>query len=212
MLHQELIEETFRSSQAHMEAALTACQGPLDGAIQKAIRLIERGGTLFFAGNGGSAADANHIASELVGAYESYTSPLPAISFTTDVATLTSVANDFSFDRIFLQQVQALVHPGDQLWVISTSGDSMNLFHAVAWARDQRISTVGLLGRKGGKISSQVDFPIVVPGDNTQRIQEVHILMLHVLASALKRRFPEGVQKQIGRSGSEILETSETPE
>lgn len=178
-----------------MQASLAACREPLSGAIQKAIGIYEGGGTLFFAGNGGSAADANHIASELVGAFEEITTPLPALSFTTDVATLTSIANDFSFDRIFLQQVQAVVRPGDQLWVISTSGKSMNLFHAASWAREQGISTVGLLGKDGGVIADQVDFPIIVPADSTQRIQEVHILVLHTLASVLKRHFAEGVPR-----------------
>lgn len=193
MEYQQLIEETFRSSVEHFETALTTCRSPLAGAIRKAISLMERGGTLYFAGNGGSAADASHVASELVGAFEHYAAPLPAVALTTDTAILTSVGNDFSFDRIFLQQVRAVVKPGDQLWVISTSGNSMNLFYAAAWAREQKISTVGLLGRHGGKIQNQVDYPIVVPGDNTQRIQEVHILVLHILASALKRRFPEGI-------------------
>jgi len=203
MIYQQLIEDNFRSSIQLMEAALTACRAPLAAAIRKAIGLIEKGGTLYFAGNGGSAADANHIASELIGAFEHYNTPLPACSFTTDVATLTSVANDFSFDRIFLQQVQALVRPNDQLWVISTSGESTNLFHAAAWAREKKISTVGLLGKHGGKLANQVDYPIIVPGNNTQRIQEVHILVLHTLASALKRHFPNGVG---------IIDASDLPE
>ncbi len=209
-VYDQLIEDSFRASTSHIEAALTACRGPIAAAIRKAISVIENGGTLYFAGNGGSAADANHIASELVGAYEHYTAPLPAISFTTDVATLTSVANDFSFDRIFLQQVRGLVRPGDQLWAISTSGESMNLFHAAAWAREQGISTVGLLGRNGGRIAGQVDFPIVVPGDNTQRIQEVHILILHTLASALKHQFPNGVG--VGKEATPATTTKGTGE
>lgn len=194
MEYQLLIEENFRSSIGHMEAALTACQGPLASAIRKAIAILEYGGTLYFAGNGGSAADASHIAAELVGSFEHYTAPLPAVSLSTDTSVLTSIGNDFSFDRIFLQQTQALVRPGDQLWLISTSGESMNLFHAAAWAREKRISTVGLLGKHGGRIANQVDYPVIVPGENTQRIQEIHILMLHTLASALKRRFPDGIK------------------
>lgn len=196
MTNYDMIEEIFKSSMDYIEDSLSKCAVSLDEAIEKSIAIYEGGGTIFFAGNGGSAADANHIASELVGAFEEITTPLPAVSFTTDVATLTSVANDFSFDRIFLQQVQAIVRPGDQLWAISTSGQSMNLFHATAWTREQGISTVGLLGKDGGKIAGQVDIPIVVPGENTQRIQEVHILILHTLASALKRRFPNGIPRQ----------------
>jgi D-sedoheptulose 7-phosphate isomerase len=210
MEYQQLIEDTFRSSVEHIETALTACRSPLAGAIRKAITLVERGGTLFFAGNGGSAADASHAASELIGSFEHYTAPIPALALTTDTAIITSIANDFSFDHVFLQQVRALVKPGDQLWVISTSGHSMNLFYAAAWAREQKVSTVGLLGRRGGRILNQVDYPIVIPGDNTQRIQEVHILILHTLASALKRKFPEGVNLPTESIASEAPETTET--
>lgn len=193
MEYQRLIEENFRSSIGHMEAALTVCQGPLASAIRKTISILEYGGTLYFAGNGGSAADASHIAAELLGSFEHYTAPLPAVSLSTDTSVLTSISNDFSFDRVFLQQTQAIVRPGDQLWLISTSGESMNLFHAAAWAREKKISTVGLLGKHGGRIASQVDYPVIVPGDNTQRIQEIHIVILHTLASALKRKFPDGI-------------------
>ena len=196
MEYQQLIEETFRSSIDHMEAALTACQGPFASAIRKAIAIVENGGTLFFAGNGGSAADASHIVSELVGAFEHYTAPLPAISLVTESSSLTSIANDFSFERTILQQARALVRSRDQIWLISTSGESMNLFHVASWARDLKISTVGLLGKRGGRIATQVDYPIVVPGENTQRIQEVHAVLLHTLATALKRRFPEGLTWQ----------------
>ena len=190
----QLIETNFKACTTYVEAALVACRGVIIQAIEESARLIENGGTLYFAGNGGSASDCSHVASELVGAFEQIASPLPAVAFTTDVAILTSVANDFSFNSIFLQQVRALMHKGDQLWLVSTSGESMNLFYAAAWAREQGISTVGLLGKGGGKLSTQVDFPIVVPGENTQRIQEVHILILHTLASALKHRFPYGVK------------------
>lgn len=194
MEYQRLIEENFRSSIGHMEAALTACQGPLASAIRKAIAILEAGGTLYFAGNGGSAADASHIAAELIGSFEHYTAPLPAVSLSTDTSVLTSIGNDFSFDRVFLQQTRALVRPGDQLWLISTSGESMNLFHAAAWAREKKISTVGLLGKWGGRVASQVDYPVIVPGESAQRIQEIHIVILHILASALKRKFPDGIQ------------------
>lgn len=196
MEYQDLIEETFRSSIDHMEAALTACQSPLASAIRKTISIVENGGTLYFAGNGGSAADACHIASELVGAFEHYTAPLPAISLVTDISALTSIGNDFSFERTILQQARALVRQRDQLWLISTSGESMNLFHTASWAREVKISTVGLLGKRGGRIAGQVDYPIIVPGENTQRIQEVHGVILHILASALKRRFPSGLPWQ----------------
>jgi D-sedoheptulose 7-phosphate isomerase len=194
MDHQEMIEETFKSSVTHIETALTKCLTPLASAIRRSITIIENGGTLYFAGNGGSAADASHVASELIGSFEHYKHPLPAIALTTDTSIITSVANDFSYDKIFLQQAKGLVRRGDQLWLISTSGESRNLYTVATWASENKISTVGLLGRKGGELAHIVDYPITIPGENTQRIQEVHILILHTLASALKRQFPNGVQ------------------
>jgi len=192
MDHQQMIEETFNSSVTHIETALTTCLSPLASAIRRSIKIIEQGGALYFAGNGGSAADASHVAGELIGSFEHYRNPLPAIALTTDLSIITSVANDFSYDKIFIQQARGLVRKGDQVWLISTSGDSENLYKVAVWANENKISTVGLLGRKGGKLAHVVDYPIAVPGDNTQRIQEVHILILHTLASALKRRFPDG--------------------
>jgi D-sedoheptulose 7-phosphate isomerase len=193
MDYSPMIDETFRSCQAYVEQALNACRTDLVRAIEESIASLGYGGTLFFAGNGGSAADCSHIASELVGSFESITAPLPAISLTTDVAILTSVGNDYSFNSIFIQQVKALVKPNDLLWAISTSGESANLLLACEWAKTRKIKTIGLLGKNGGKLSSIVDSSIIVPGDNTQRIQEVHILILHILASALKRKFPDGI-------------------
>jgi len=193
MDHGKLIEENFLTCCKYVEKAFTACKDIIEKVIDESISVLENGGTLYFAGNGGSAADSSHIASELVGAYEGLHAPLPALAFTTDVCILTSVSNDFSFDCVFLQQVQALVRPGDQLWLISTSGESINLCTAAEWAKTYGIATVGLLGKGGGRLAKIVDFPIIVPGDETQRIQEVHILILHTLASALKRHFPNGV-------------------
>ena len=194
MDYSQLIDDTFSSCRACIENALNMCMEALPSAIDESVRALENGGTLYFAGNGGSAADCSHIASELVGAFESCVAPLPAVAITTDTAILTSVGNDFSFDTIFLRQVQALARPTDLLWLISTSGESTNLVLAAEWAGQHQVKTIGLLGKTGGKVASLVDIPIIVPGDNTQRIQEVHILILHILASALKRRFPDGVR------------------
>lgn len=194
MSYTDLIRSNFEASSELIIRSIAACSDSLENAINVSIKAYESGGTLFFAGNGGSAADACHIASELVGSFESNDAPLPAISLATDVAILTSVANDFSFQSIFLQQARAMAKRGDLIWLISTSGQSDNIFQVAAWAREKGIGTVGLLGRDGGRIASQVEIPIIVPGKNTQRIQEVHILILHTLASALKARFPEGIK------------------
>ena len=199
MAYRELIEQNFSDSLKAISDSLDGIAPSLEAAIESAIRSYENGGTLFFAGNGGSAADACHIASELVGSFENYSAPLPAISLATDVAILTSVANDYSFENIFLQQAKALARPGDQIWLISTSGESANVLEVAKWARDAGIATVGLLGKGGGTMASQVDIPIVVTGENPQRIQEVHILVLHTLASALKRKFPNGITLPVKR-------------
>ncbi|MFH1676050.1 MAG: SIS domain-containing protein, partial [bacterium] len=106
---------------------------------------------------------------------------------------MTSIANDLSFDKVFLQQARGLLRPGDLFWVISTSGNSKNLTEAVEWANKNGISTVGLLGKDGGRLAPIVEIPIIVQGENTQRIQEVHIIVLHILASALKTRYKNGL-------------------
>ncbi len=191
--HIDLIETNFRSCGQYIQSALAQCGPALAAAMEKSISVVESGGTLFFAGNGGSAADCSHVVGELVGAFETCRTPLPAIALTTDTTVLTSVANDFFFDRVFIQQAEALVRPGDMLWLVSTSGESANLLLVASWAKDKGIATAGLTGKSGGGLALAVDYPIVAPGDNTQRIQEVHILMLHTLASALKHRFADGI-------------------
>ncbi|HEX9746188.1 MAG TPA: SIS domain-containing protein [bacterium] len=194
MKFEELIRANFTGSAEAINVAYENCAEKLGDAIEASIGIYENHGTIFFAGNGGSAADACHIASELVGAFEDIQAPLPALSFATDVAILTSVSNDYSFTNIFTQQAKALMKKGDQLWVISTSGNSPNILDTARWAKSEGINTVGLLGRDGGKVAESVDIAIIVPSENTQRIQEVQILILHTLASALKRKFPDGLK------------------
>jgi D-sedoheptulose 7-phosphate isomerase len=136
---------------------------------------------LMLCGNGGSAADAQHIAAEFVNRFILERPPLPAIALTTDTSIITSVGNDYSFDEIFSKQVKAIGVEGDVLLAISTSGNSANVLSAVEAAKNQEIFTVGLTGGDGGKLATLVDLALVVKSDSTPRIQETHILVGHII-------------------------------
>ena len=138
---------------------------------------------LMLCGNGGSAADAQHIAAEFVNRFEIERPPLPAIALTTDTSIITSIGNDYSFDEIFSKQVKAIGAEGDILLSISTSGNSENVLRAVKEARDYGIYTAGFLGKNGGQLLGLVDLPLVVNDATTARVQEAHILAAHILCS-----------------------------
>jgi D-sedoheptulose 7-phosphate isomerase len=150
---------------------------------------IRDGGKLLLCGNGGSAADAQHFAGELVVRLSSdYTrSALPAITLSDNNYVLTACANDFGFEQVFSRQIEALGKPEDVLLCISTSGNSPNLIKAVEKAKEKRMKTVGLLGKDGGEMAKSVDFSLVVPSQKTQRIQEVHITICHILTSLIEK-------------------------
>lgn len=152
---------------------------------------LERGGLLMSCGNGGSMCDAMHFAEEWTGRFRGNRKALAAVSFA-DPSQLTCIANDFGFDEVFARQVDALGKPGDLLVAISTSGNSPNILRACEAAKARGIQTVGLLGKGGGKLLERVDIPIVVPlAQTSDRIQEVHIKVLHIVIEAVERRmFP----------------------
>lgn len=141
---------------------------------------IDRGNKILICGNGGSAADAQHIAAELVGRYERERNPLPAIALTTDTSILTAISNDYTFKDVFARQVEALANNGDVLVAISTSGNSENVIQAVMKARQKGCITIALTGEKGKKLASLCDKAILVPSDRTSRIQEAHITIGHI--------------------------------
>lgn len=143
------------------------------------------GNKILLCGNGGSAADAQHIAAELTGRYKVKRRGLPAIALTTDASALTAIGNDFGFDRIFDRQVEALAEEGDLLIGISTSGNSANINNALKVAREIECRTIGFSGRDGGGMNRLCDVNIIVPSDNTPRIQEIHILIGHILCQAV---------------------------
>ena len=147
---------------------------------------LTAGQTIFSCGNGGSAADAQHFAAELTGRYESDRRGYSAISLTTDTSALTSIGNDYGFSRIYSRQLEALGKDGDVLIAISTSGNSENIISAVKHAKQHNIKTIGLLGRDGGSLKNMVDIPLVIQAQSTARIQEAHILILHIICDAFE--------------------------
>lgn len=142
---------------------------------------LESGGTLYLCGNGGSAADAQHIATELVGRFLKERRALPAVALHTNTSTLTAVGNDYGFEDVYARQVEAFCRPGDVLIGISTSGNSESILKALRKAREMGVATLGLTGRKGGRLPEACDQCLHAPSDETPRIQEMHILIGHIL-------------------------------
>ncbi len=158
--------------------------------VQRAAEIIaaafKASGKLLVFGNGGSAADAQHIAGELVNRFLQKRRGLPAIALTTDGGVLTCVANDTGFENVFARQIEALGTKGDVCLAISTSGESSNLIVACRQAREQGIKVIGLLGRDGGRVASLCDLALIVPSDDTQRIQETHNLIGHIICELIE--------------------------
>ena len=165
---------------------LNGLDDSISQAIDACVQSLQKGGKLMLCGNGGSAADSQHLAAEFTGRFIKDRPPIAAVALSTDTSALTCIANDYSFNEIFARQVQALGKAGDCLIAISTSGNSGNVLAAVAAAKSLGISTIGLLGRDGGKLKTQCDIAIVVPSQVTARIQEAHILIGHSLCGAVE--------------------------
>ncbi len=155
-------------------------QRVVDVARTMAVALA-RGGKLLFCGNGGSAADAQHMSGEFVNRFLLERPPLPAVALTTDTSVLTAIGNDYGFDQVFEKQVQALAQPGDVLMAISTSGNSDNIIRALKAARDKGVATIGLSGSTGGEMAPWCDQTLLVPSGHTPLIQEVHLAVEHLL-------------------------------
>lgn len=162
----------------------------LDDRLQDVAALVaqtfSRGNQVFVCGNGGSASDAQHFAAELTGRYQMDRPGYPATALTTDSSALTSIGNDYGFEEIFARQLQALSRDGDLLVGISTSGNSANVIRAVEYAKKNNIQSVVLLGRDGGKLVGLADSDLTIDVDSTARIQEAHILMLHIICEAFE--------------------------
>jgi D-sedoheptulose 7-phosphate isomerase len=163
----------------------------LAGEILKAAQLIKNslanGGKLLLMGNGGSAADAQHIAAELVGRFKKERKALPAIALTSNTSTLTALGNDYEYNIVFSRQIEAFVRKGDVVVGITTSGNSENVVRALKLANEMGAATIGLLGNQGGKAKDVVNVAIVVPSNDTARIQEVHITIGHIICEILEQ-------------------------
>ena len=169
---------------------ISKTQQPLIKEISEIIlETLKNGKKILICGNGGSAADAQHIAAEFVGRYETDRKALPAIALTTDTSALTAIANDFGFEEIFSRQVKALGEKGDLLIALSTSGNSPNVNSAVMSAREKGLKTIGLTGAGGKKLASLCDICLLVPAERTARIQEAHITIGHILCEIVDAEF-----------------------
>lgn len=160
--------------------------GKISEAAGVMTECIQHGGKLILCGNGGSASDAMHFAGELVGRFQRERESWPAIVLNSDPVAMSSIANDYDYNEVFSRQVNAFVHDTDIFMGISTSGNSENVLRAIHEAKEKGAFTVGLLGHGGGKIMQAVDLPIVVPSDITARVQECHIVIIHILCEMIE--------------------------
>lgn len=162
--------------------------------IRASVKVYKMGKKILIAGNGGSAADAQHFAAELVGRYGFDRPSLPALALTTDTSNLTAIGNDYGYDHVFSRQLEGMGEVGDLFIGISTSGNSQNIVNAFVSAKERGITTVALSGRDGGKMAEMADFTLIVPSDATPRIQESHLLIEHMICDAIeKEMFGDGV-------------------
>jgi len=182
------ISREFEDSARIKLEAIEALAAPIAGAVEIMTGSLLDNGKILACGNGGSAADAQHFAAELINRFEMERPPLAAIALTTDTSTLTSIANDYDFGQVFSKQVRALGQPGDVLLAISTSGNSPNVIEAIAAAHERDMRVIALTGKGGGRIGELLgsgDIHLCVPAERTARIQEVHLLVLHCLCDGI---------------------------
>lgn len=192
MNFEQRARQHFLDSIATKQASVDTLLAPAMRAAETMCRCLENNGRILSCGNGGSAADAQHFSSELLNRFERDRRPLAGIALTTDSSTLTSIANDYSYDEVFSKQVMALGQPGDVLLAISTSGNSGNVMRAIQAAQQRDMTIVALTGRDGGKMAAlyrDQDIELRVPAERTARIQEVHLLLIHVLCDLIDARF-----------------------
>ncbi len=180
-----MIENEMNSHKKTIEKTIEELQSYIYTACIVASETINKGGKILIFGNGGSAADAQHIAAELSGRYKSERRGLPGIALTTDTSVLTAVGNDYGYDRVFDRQVEALASEEDLLIGISTSGNSKNVLRALSLGRNMGCKTIGFSGCDGGAMNEFCDVNLIVPSDDTPRIQEMHIMIGHIICQAI---------------------------
>jgi D-sedoheptulose 7-phosphate isomerase len=184
----ERIQKHFRDSAAVKLESLETLAVPIAAAIDALFGALANGSKILACGNGGSAADAQHFAAELIGRFERERPGLPAIALTTDSSILTAIGNDYAFEEIFSKQIRALGQTGDVLLAISTSGNSVNVLAAIQEAHEREMIVIALTGKGGGVIAevlAETDIHLCVPSERTARIQEVHLLTIHCLCDGI---------------------------
>ena len=184
-----MVIEELKEHQALVQKVIDLLGGDIKKGCELIVAAITNGHKVLLAGNGGSAADAQHIAAELSGRFVKERKALPGIALTVDTSALTAIANDYGYNHVFSRQVEALAQPGDLFIGISTSGNSQGILNAFEAAKKMGCKTLGLSGRDGGKMNGICDLNIVVPSDVTARIQEMHILIGHILCKAVDELF-----------------------
>jgi len=184
---QEIIKSELKESIELKKTVLEQLVPKIERAAKMMIETLRNNGKILFFGNGGSAADAQHLAAELIGRYRKDRGSLAALALSTDTSIITAVANDYGFETIFARQIEGLAKPQDLAFGISTSGNSKNVIEGIKKAKEQGCQTIGLLGCDGGKMAELVDLAIIVPCRNTPRIQECHITIGHILCQLIEK-------------------------
>ncbi len=187
----DVLQATLAETIALHERVRRADPRPVADAVRAIVESIRRGGKLIVFGNGGSAADAQHVAAEFVGRFAQERQALAALALTTDTSVLTSLSNDYAFERVFARQVEALGREGDVALGISTSGESRNVILALESSRARGLRTIALTGRTGGAVGSAAEIHLNVPSESTPRVQEVHRTLLHVICDLVEREMAE---------------------
>ena len=190
---QSIIKHEFSEHIKASQNTLDSIADQIETASKICINSLKNGGKILIMGNGGSAADAQHIAAELVGRYKAERKGLPAIALTTDTSAITSIANDYGFLHVFDRQVEALAHKDDVVIGISTGGTSPNVINALTAANKLDCKTIGLSGKDGGEFNSLCDVNLLVNSNDTPRIQEMHILIGHTICHLIELEFSKPI-------------------
>ncbi|MBI2650983.1 D-sedoheptulose 7-phosphate isomerase [Candidatus Woesearchaeota archaeon] len=167
----------------------------IEECVKLVVSCMKNGNKLLLIGNGGSSTQASHIAAEFTGRYKMERKALSAIALTTDMAAITAIGNDYGFEKIFERQLEALGNKGDVLIALSTSGNSQNIINAVQKAKKMNMKAIGLLGKNGGRQVNTSDIEIIIPSDNTPRIQEAHLTILHIICELAEKELFEKNKK-----------------
>jgi D-sedoheptulose 7-phosphate isomerase len=189
-----IIENEFNEHAKAIKDTVKVAINDIENAAKICIECLKNGNKILIFGNGGSAADAQHIAAEIIGRYKTDRKGLAAIALTTDSSVLTAISNDFGYSEIFTRQVEALARPGDTLIGISTGGSSQNVVNALKIAKNIQCQTIGLSGKDGGKFNTICDVNIVAKAQDTARIQEMHILIGHTICHLIDNAFIETIE------------------